>query len=238
MIDSGKPVNGPTPKAMKVTPLQLAHVCQAIYGDDNPAGITFDQLWNFGGTIAGHTMIGDEHVIAYRASKVLLDWMRNIEAAPELDADLGMVHPGFHYGVRQVVAAASKIIPGLTWANTAICGHSLAAARAPLHAGHCAYAGTPVGLVCMFAPPKPAFVNLRRVLEKTNTPMIAYTNRHDIVPKMPMILPWWSHVVDPIHLDIPADGDDINWWRDHALALHITGIEKLAQSPPPLDAAT
>lgn len=206
-------------------PLKLALLCESAYAEKPADG--WEQLWAFGGTVAAFARIDGHRVVVFRGSLTLTDWLRNIEATPLLDEQLGYVHPGFMAGVRDVLVAQSLI--GDTAGDLVVCGHSLGGARARLFAGLCVVNGIAVAQCTTFGAPKPAFGNLRRVLEKSGVALSSYRNRLDPVPVVPTILPWWEHTDQWIALDAPAPSTDLMPFRDHRIRLYQAGLQKLEQ---------
>lgn len=214
---------------MKVDPIKLALLCQSIYAEKPPAG--FEQNWNFAGTVAALARVDGCRVVVFRGSLTLLDWLRDAEAAPLLDYQLGFVHAGFMVGVRDVMVALSLI--GNADGPLVITGHSLGGARARLLAALLVVNGVKVAQCTVFGSPRPAFANVRRVLEKSGVALASYRNRNDPVPIVPTILPWWSHTDEWITLDSPSDPNDLSPFRDHGSVRYIDGLQRLARGDAP-----
>lgn len=204
-----------------IAPLALAQLCADIYA---PVPVGFDHLWNFGGTVAAHKKVGDADVIVFRGSLTPLDWIRDIEAIPVFDPRIGFVHGGFLCGVNDVLIAAALVVGP----RVVITGHSLGGARARILAGLLAYNGTPATQCTVFGSPRPGFANLRRILEKSGTPLASYRNVNDPVPMVPFLGGLYEHTDQWIALDAHAPPGDLEPLRDHHCAQYIAGLSLLA----------
>lgn len=210
-----------------VSPLVLAQVCADDYADA-PAG--FDHVYEFSGTHLAHRKIGDVDVIVFRGSLDAQDWMDDAFAVPLWDAQLGFVHCGFMAGmqdayVQVLLAVGPRVV---------VTGHSLGGARARILAAMLAYAGRPVLQCCVFGSPRPAFVNLSRILQKSGTPLASYRNRNDPVALVPFFGGLYVHPDQWIAVDSAPPPDDLEPLRDHHMAHYIDGLGKLfpIASPP------
>jgi pimeloyl-ACP methyl ester carboxylesterase len=206
-----------------IAPLVLAQICADAYV---PAPAGFDNVWEFSGTHLAHRKIGEVDVIVFRGSLDAQDWMDDAFAVPLWDVRLGFVHAGFMCGMNdayvQILMACGK--------NIVVTGHSLGGARARILAALLAYAGRPVLQCCVFGSPKPGFVNLSRILQKSGTP-VSYRNRNDPVPLVPGLLPplclLWAHPDQWIALDSAPPPNDLEPLRDHHMAHYLDGLGKL-----------
>lgn len=207
-----------------ITPLLLAQACADIYTAD-PAPL-FTNVWNFSGTVAGHRKLDGVNVIAFRGSQSATDWIMDASALPVWEPRLGFVHGGFLVGVNDVFIAAS-LIDG----PVVLTGHSLGAARARICAGLFAYYQRPALQCVVFGSPKPAFANLRRILEKSGTLMRSYRNSNDPIPLVPFGAGLYEHTDEWIPLTVHAAPDDLEPLRDHKLALYMQGLTALQSAP-------
>lgn len=200
-----------------MTPLDLAWLCQKIY---LPKEGDFDKIYDHDDVIIGHKQVGDLAVLAFRGSDNVGDWIHDAEAFPYWHPELGFVHAGF---VRHMEDVLAEIRP-LSTGPVVVTGHSLGGARARILAALLALDGHAVEQLCVFGSPKPGFANLRRILEKSKTPMQSYRHKNDPVPLVPGILPWWCHTDQWIALDSPTEPDNMDALRDHFIAGYITGL--------------
>jgi len=208
-----------------IEPITLAGVCKDVYADE-PQG--FAHLWDYEGCHAGHRRIGDVDVIVFRGSKDREDWLRDVEVFPLWDYRLGFVHSGFMTGVNEILVAASMV----TGDRVCVTGHSLGGARARLFAAMLAYNSRPAVQCCVFGSPRPGFSNVRRVLEKSGTPLASYRNRRDPVTLVPYLAGMYEHPDEWIALDVAPAPDDLGPLRDHNIDLYIEGLQKLATAHP------
>ncbi len=212
-----------------ITALELAQICADVYAVE-PVG--FAQLWNFGGTVAALRRRADCDVIVFRGSLSVVDWMRDVEAVPVWDPRIGFVHGGFLCGVNDVFIAAALNVGR----KVVVTGHSLGGARARIFAALCAYHNSPVAQCTVFGSPRPGFANLRRVLEKSGTPLASYRNRNDPVPIVPFLGGLYEHTDQWQAVDSAPAAGDLEPLRDHHMARYIDGLARL--QPAPLAAAS
>ena len=203
-----------------IPPALLAQACSDIYADA-PEG--FEHLWTFSGCHAALRKLDGVDVIVFRGSKDALALMDDAFAVPLWDYQLGFVHAGFLVGVRDVLVAASLVTGPLV----AVTGHSLGGARARILAALLAYSGKPVSQCCVFGSPRPGFENLKRVLEKSGTPLSSYRNRADPIPLVPFFGGLYVHPDPWIALDAPSPATDLEPLRDHHMARYLEGLAAL-----------
>lgn len=160
------------------------------------------------------------------------------------DEQLGYVHCGFMLGMRALLKVLQGTIPAD--ALIAITGHSLGGARARILCALFIVNGWSVLQVVTFGSPKPAFVNLARIIQKaavipdgSNTPILgehaSYRNRNDPVPMAPIDLPKmdWEHTEAWVRVDAAPAATDFEPLRDHHIELYLRGLLAL---PPTLPA--
>lgn len=205
---------------MIATPLQLATLSNAIYS--SLAG--FDMSWEQDGVVVGLVRAEETDVLVLRGSLTAEDWIRDAEALPVWHDKLGFVHAGFLAGMDAVFQEVATVVRP----NIAVTGHSLGGARARILAAMFAVNGISVDMLCVFGSPKPAFVNLARVIQKSGMLHQSYRNRNDVVPMVPGMLPLWQHTEDWISLDAAPDVGNLEPLRDHSCALYVAALTALA----------
>jgi hypothetical protein len=208
-----------------ILPSQLATLCGNLY--DPVSADVFTKVLTINDVVIGFATIAGQDVAVLRGTDAdhIEDWLRDFKAYPEFDKELGYCHSGFLEGMDDVFEAIRNSVT-----NPIITGHSLGGARARILAGKFAYHNIPYDHVCVFGSPKPAFINLSRILEKSGSPHISYRNRNDIVPTVPLTLPPF---LDFVHTEswrmtnaAPAI-DNLEPVRDHACELYIAGCKQL-----------
>lgn len=195
-------------------PIELAKLCQRSY--DTALG--WNHWWVFDEVYVGHVKVEDVDILVLRGSVTATDWIRDAQVLPQWHSDIGFVHGGFLTGMDAVFEETVKV----TGDRVIITGHSLGGARARILAGLRAIKGEPVDAVCTFGAPKPAFVNLRRVLEKSGMTHTSYRNRNDVVPMLPFLL--YEHTEPWQSLDAAPNSTDLEALRDHSMALYVKGL--------------
>jgi len=213
-----------------------AHECAALCAElyDHPVPEAWDRLWSGGEVICAVRRLAGTCVLIFRGSVTTLDWMRDLQALPKWDPEVGFCHGGF---LEQIDTALAEAIPALTAGSpplpVTVTGHSLGAARARIAAAKLAARGLNVEQLCTFGSPRPGFANVRRVIEKSGMAHRSFRNGHDPVCLVPFpilpVLPF-EHTEDWTAFWEHADGDDLRPERDHAIGLYVAGTAKL--SPP------
>lgn len=209
---------------LDLTDGRLAEMCAASYD----AEATWDQTWEFEGTHVTRRKAGDVDVIVFRGTACADDWIRDAEAFPVWDGRLGFVHKGFMVGMDEALAAVLA-----TCSRVIVTGHSLGGARARILAALLAFHSRPVERCVVFGSPRPAFVNLARVLQKSKTPLASYRNRNDPVPLVPFFGGLYQHPDAWKELSGAPDCDDFDPLRDHGMALYLAAL-----NPPPTERST
>lgn len=204
----------------------MAQASNNIYDSE----IGYDHYWELNDVVVAHQRIEDEDLIILRGTKTAQDCMRDAEAIPVWHDKLGFCHSGFLLGMDEVFAEVRKVVNK----KVRITGHSLGGARARILAALFVVNPSPCEgtslSVCTFGSPKPGFINLARIIQKSGMEHSSYRNRNDIVPMVPAILPLWEHTEPWILLDASPDNDDFEPLRDHSSSLYVTGVEKLFQN--------
>jgi predicted lipase len=206
-----------------VSDADLAKVCADLY--DAPAGAP--GTYEVQGIVFSVAEVAGTMVVCFRGSLSREDWLDDFNALPVFDNDIGFVHRGFYEGMR---AAFAAIEPLLGTKPILVTGHSLGGARARIFAGLAIAARLPLARVVTFGAPRPGFINLRRLIEKTGVPHVSYRNRNDPVPLVPIPIPFfpWEHTEDAwITVDAAPADDDIEPLRDHHIALYQQGVLQL-----------
>lgn len=196
----------------------LAQLCVDLYDDTKES--TWVNYWKQNDIVVAHQKIDDVDILVFRGSIDTIDWIRDGEGWPTFDKQLGFVHNGFLSHMRDVL---KEVDPG-TSNNVVITGHSLGGARARVMAALMAVNHIPVKQLTVFGSPKPAFANLRRIIEKSGMIHTSYRNRNDPVPMVPGIIPLWEHTEPFFILNEAADQDNLDPLRDHHINLYLRGV--------------
>lgn len=203
---------------MTETAYTLAQLCNLIY--DQTEG--WDDYWSLNDVViarSGNTLV-------LRGSVTTEDWLRDGDAVPIWHAQLGFVHRGFLTGMDEVYAEVkNKVQPGF-----AITGHSLGGARARILAALFAVNGMPPARVVTFGSPKPAFINLRRIFEKSPIEHISYRNRNDVVPMLPPLSDF-VHTESWTAVDAAPAINNLEPLRDHSMELYCKALTPATSKP-------
>lgn len=204
---------------MTETAYTLAQLCNLIY--DQAEG--WDDYWSLDDVViarSGNTLV-------LRGSVTTEDWLRDGDAMPVWHSRLGFVHRGFVTGMDDVYAEVKdKVQAGFT-----ITGHSLGGARARILAALFAVNGMPPAKVVTFGSPKPAFINLRRIFEKSPIEHISYRFGRDVVPTLPPIGDF-VHTEEWIALEGHSAPENLEPLRDHSMDLYCKALTPLATPKP------
>jgi hypothetical protein len=202
-----------------ITPLQCAQQSARIYSDSTG----WANYWTFDDVVVGHAQVDGSDILVLRGSVNVDDWMRDAAAVPEWHPQLGFCHAGFLAGMDDVFAEVCRALG----AKLTITGHSLGGARARILAGLFACNGLPVDTLTVFGSPKPAFVNLARIIQKSGMKHTSYRNRNDIVPTVPLTLPPcfdFVHTEDWTQCDAAPDVANLEPLRDHSISLYCAAL--------------
>ncbi len=200
-----------------ISAVNLAILCNALYtGEMQPK-------WTCDGVVIGLATINGADVLVLRGSVTAGDWLRDFAAVPVWHDKLGFVHAGFAVGMDDAFAEVRAAVGP----RVVITGHSLGGARARILAALFAVHGIAVEQLCVFGCPKPAFVNLSRIIAKSGMQHDSYRNRNDVVPTVPLTL---APFLDFVHTEgwtvcdaAPTD-TDLTPLRDHECALYIKAL--------------
>jgi Lipase (class 3) len=204
---------------MTVSLLMLAQLSDQIYDSLNG----FDHSFSLNDVVVGHKIIDGADVFVIRGSLTADDWMHDAEAIPVWHSSLGFCHSGFISGMDDCYTWAKSVITDLS-AGIFITGHSLGGARARLLAAMFVCDKIPVDTLCVFGSPKPAFINVARIIQKSGMNHYSFRNRNDIVPTMPCILPMWEHTEQYEVVNCCPASDDFSPLRDHSCKLYVQAL--------------
>lgn len=213
---------------MPLNDLELATLSWSCYFDI----ATFDRVIALDGDWAGIKHYPDnEHVIAFRGSTTVEDWLRDFQGLMVEDPELGGVETGFMKGIRDVLAYAGDEIEAVPAPKIYITGHSLGAARALLFAALvCAQGHAQViQRVTVFGSPRPGGMKVLKLLN--NVPINSYKNGDDPVCDVPIEIPLlepYTHPRQLIVVDVPPSEDD-SWGpiARHHSELYVAAMRKL-----------
>ena len=215
------------------TDLDHANLCARIYAVDAATDPFWAHYWNQDDIVCGHVVIDTVDYIVFRGSVTPEDWMRDLDAIPVWHPKLGFVHAGFVTGLD----ALYSVIEHVVGTKIVITGHSLGAARACLTAGLFACDASqsasdcPVTCLCTFGQPKPAWVNLSRIVEKSGMRHVSYKNRNDPVTEVPFFP--YVNTETPIALNAEPSPTDLEPLRDHHISLYQAGVAAYLSSTSP-----
>lgn len=201
-----------------MTDKQLAAICQALYTVPQPPCI--------GGISYSITETATEWVLCPRGSKSPEEWLEDFMALPTWTR-LGMVHSGGWIGVEALYAEMKSLMLAAIAAGKKVylTGHSLGGGHAHLIAGLCVLDGIPVEVVT-FAAPRFAWINLRRLFEKSGIARRNYRFRNDPVTE---VAPIPYVLAMPLSLlDAPTDPQNLDPLRDHSITGYIAALEALS----------
>jgi hypothetical protein len=206
-----------------ITALQCAQLCEELYEAKTPD--VWSHFWTRGDIVCALKHLPDDDVVVYRGSETKTDWLRDFNAIPQWDPEIGFCHGGF---LTEMDTALAELIPNITRVLT-VTGHSLGGARARIAAAKLAYRGFPVSHLCTFGSPRPGFANVRRVIEKSGMKHESFRNGNDPVCLVPFPLPLlpFEHTENWTAFWEHAPLDELDPTRDHDIHLYIAGCGKL-----------
>jgi hypothetical protein len=206
-----------------MTPYLLAQACRNIY----TSALGWDHYWVIGGVVIAHQKVDGTDVLVLRGSTTAGDWVRDAESIPMWHPQLGFCHAGFLKDIDDVFAVVRSVVGS----KVIITGHSLGGARARILAALFACSGVKVDItLCVFGSPKPAFVNLQRIIEKSGMVHMSFRNRNDVVPTLPAILPLWCHTESWQDVDAAPAADNLEPLRDHSIDLYVAALSQYVDS--------
>lgn len=203
---------------MTITKLMMAEACENIYSQ--AAG--WDHYWDLDDVVVAHQRIDDTDLIVLRGSLTIEDWVRDGLAVPAWHDQLGFVHAGFLKGMDDVFAEVRKVVGQ----KLVICGHSLGGSRARILAGLFIVNGLNTGTLHTFGSPKPGFINLARIIQKSGWDHSSDRNRNDVVPTFAM-LPYWEHTEPWTAVNAAPAQDDLEPLRDHSISLYVKALQAI-----------
>ena len=201
-----------------ISPKQAAQYCLDTY--NTPAN--FDRWIEVDGVVGGIK----GNVIALRGSRVLEDFIRDIEGIEPMHVDgVGTVGTGFYTGIEAFYAqlgikAGDSIV---------LTGHSLGCVHAAYIARLAIMCGVKVEQLILFAPPRPGYLDFHAGLSAIES-IEAFHNTEeiigDIVPDFPSTLPDYPWVQFPlIKICAKPEGlgqlNPIDW---HSCSLYWQGV--------------
>ena len=171
-------------------PLNFAQLAESAYTDTPTMG----QIGSAG------IAVQYGNVLAFRGSADIASWLHDLDAGATRVYGMGYVHAGFwsaYLEIREAVLAAKP---------TFVTGHSLGAALAIIAAADLVLTGNAPAAVYAFEPPRVSIDSeITRVLG--NVPKSLYKNGNDLVPDIPLSLPFekWQHCAPLIHIGKPEE---------------------------------
>lgn len=221
---------------------ELAQIQLAAYAY-NGTPYAWDWYGEPADVAVGIKLADDTAVICFIGSRTVEDWYRDFCAFPHTatsHGELGPLHAGFAAGLDDAQAAIKDALTHLSYKGIVVTGHSLGAARAPIHAASMLLAGYRIQKLVGFAPPRPAYSKLGSILTRTATTLYrtvgADGDGHDYVTDVPpaFLLPF-QHVTKLTDLKVnapPVLDDRWQLFRFHHMELYSGAL-----NPPALSTA-
>ena len=157
--------------------------------------------WWAGELSALYTVANGARVIAIPGTKHEIgEWLRDFDAMPILDRDLGICHRGFRNGAWELYRRCP--LTAHDFAGSIIIGHSLGGALALLLAAICVFIEQPPRAVVTFGAPRCGSWKLRRLLSPIA--VRSYRNGDDPVPDVPWLPGVYLHPRRQIEIGTPA----------------------------------
>ena len=176
-----------------------AWLCSNTYDDRAWSG--WDHWLEAGGVAGGVLYDHGNTVVAFRGSKVVEDWIRDLIALPVWHPTLGWVDAGFLDGVEAFVAGLLPMIRGDVALLT---GHSLGAAHATYVAGLLVAAGRAPKNLTLFGCPRSGRQTLGDLLSGVSA--TSFRNGADPVPLVPHFV--MSDAVPLTQVSSPENTED------------------------------
>lgn len=140
--------------------------------------------WKAGELSALYTVGDGDRIIAIPGTKREIgEWLRDFDATPVWDRDLGICHRGFRDGAWELYRRCPLTAHDL--GGSVIIGHSMGGAIALLLAGILTVEHCPPRAVVTFGAPRCGSWKLRRLLRRV--PLRLYRNGNDPVPDVPWL---------------------------------------------------
>jgi hypothetical protein len=209
---------------MTISIVQACKLAKSIYAPIDPG--VFSMVSELEGITVGYAVIDGCRTFTFSGSECKEDWIRDFRAIPVDTGALGVVHEGFWIGMLSTFEALKPLLVG----DISIQGHSLGCPHATFLAGLCALNDIPVAQLCLFAPPRPGYKQLRDIVQAHVPKIFAFRNGEDPVPEVPIRIPMvapWEPVADLIELDEQPEGGILDVFGFHSEALYLSGVQKL-----------
>jgi len=176
--------------------------------------------WTAGELSALFTVEQNTKIIAIPGTKREIgEWLRDIDAWPIFDVELGICHQGFCDGAFDLLYHMPLTYS--EFSNVVITGHSLGGALAILLAALLSNLCCPPAAVVTFGAPRCASWRVRRLLR--HIPLKLYCNGDDPVPEVPWLPGIYVHPRKLIHIGEPS----LNIIEDHFITSYIQSLEDI-----------
>ena len=179
--------------------------------------------WWAGELSALYTAADGARVIAIPGTKHEIgEWLRDFDAIPTWDRDLGICHRGFRDGAWELYRRCP--LTAHDFAGSIIVGHSLGGALALLLAAICAFIEQPPRAVVTFGAPRCGSWKLRQLLRRV--PLRLYRNGDDPVPDVP----WMPGIYLHPRALIPIGEAAFDPLVDHSIAVYRRALDQMVKS--------
>lgn len=181
----------------------LAALCAASYGTP----------WAW--SVADVHARRDGNVVAIPGTdpECLADWLRDLDAVPVWDRQIGYVHQGFRDGALLILPWLRGIDRPLT-----LTGHSMGGAIAILAAAYLRAGGVPVAGVVTFGAPRAGGALVQHLLSAV--PVRQFRHAGDPVPDVPCLPGVLEHVVALTEIGAAS----LDPLADHAIAGYVAAL--------------
>ena len=202
-----------------IDPLLAAQLCAQVYDTDQG----WDHYWSTDDVVCAHRAFSDCDALVFRGSVTFEDWVRDADALPVSDPEVGLVHHGFLAGLDDLLAQA---LPAMQ-SPIVLTGHSLGGARARIAAGKLIARHRLVAQVITFGSPKPGYFNLANILQRSSCAHSSYRHASDVVPDLPPGSAW-QHTEQYVELTADASDSVLAGAANHSMALYCKALAALA----------